>query len=241
MFAIHEIKEMKNASGIFRDRSEAGEILGQMLAPRYKEDKQLMILGIPMGGVPVALRVREVLGGTLDFVIVRKLQIPGNTEAGFGAMTREGDIFLNEALMSRLDLTQDQIEKQTAFVQEELESRNRMLRGELPFPELEGKTVIIIDDGLASGYTMKASVFMASKRKAGKIVVAVPTAPRESLQDFKSSVDEIYCPNLCDRYPFAVADAYEQWKDLSESHVFALLKTAGILNKPYDSDHSRNQ
>jgi putative phosphoribosyl transferase len=200
--AIHEKKEMRNEKHVFRDRLEAGDVLGRMLTPKYAQKKETIILAIPMGGIPVALRVREILGCSLDFILVRKLQIPGNPEAGFGALTHEGDIFLNEALLAGLGLTQDQIERQTALVQNELESRNRMLRGEQPFPELEGKTVLFIDDGLASGYTMKASVFMAVKRKAANIVVAVPTAPRKSIREFEKSADEIYCPNLCDQSSF---------------------------------------
>lgn len=196
-------------------------------------DKNALVFAIPMGGIPVALRVREALSCSFDSVIVRKFQIPGNPEAGFGALTREGDIFLNEALMAQLDLTPDQIERQTALVQNELENRNRILRGDRSFPDLNGRTVVLIDDGLASGYTMKASVFMAAKRKAGRIVIAVPTAPRENLQEFKDSVDEFFCPNLSENKHFAIADAYKNWEDTSPPQVFAMLKTAGILTKPF--------
>jgi putative phosphoribosyl transferase len=225
--AIHEKKEMRNKKQTFHDRFEAGDVLGRMMMSKYEHKKGVIILAIPMGGIPVALRVRGILNCPLDLMIVRKLRIPDNPEAGFGAMTQEGDLFLNEALLAQLDLTQDQIERQTSLVKNELESRNQMLRGERPFPELEGKTVVFIDDGLASGYTMKASVFMAAKRKAAGIVIAVPTALRENILEFEKSAAEIYCPNLCDRSPFAVADAYKNWEDLPASRAAALLQRAG--------------
>ena len=234
MFVLHDKKEMRNQKRMFYNRYKAGEMLGSMLESRYEGDADVLILAIPMGGIPVALRIREKIGCSLDFIIVRKIQIPGNPEAGFGAMTHEGDIFLNEALMANLDLKPDQIERLSTEVGKELEYRNRMLRGDRSFPELENKTVIIVDDGLASGYTMKASVYMVSKRKAARKVIAIPTASRKSILALKNSVDEIYCPNIREDFSYAVADAYENWRDVSDTQVFAMLKTAGILAKPYN-------
>jgi predicted phosphoribosyltransferase len=220
-------QSLRNRTRIFTDRFDAGDVLGRMLAPRYQGAADLLLLAIPMGGVPVALRVKARLECPMDLAIVRKIQIPGNTEAGFGAITAEGDIFLNEALMAQLELTEEQVARQWVRVREELAHRNRRLRGGRPLPDLEGKTIILVDDGLASGYTMKAAVFMARKRKAGKIVVAVPTAPQRTIDALSGGPDEIYCAGIREGMAFAVADAYVNWRDLSESEIIALLAGQG--------------
>ncbi len=225
---IQEKIELRDRTRVFKDRFDAGVVLGEMLAPAYGGAGDVMVLTIPMGGVPVAVKIAEILDCPLDLIIVRKIQIPGNTEAGFGAMTQEGDIFLNEALMAQLGLTQEQVERQSAKVRGELAERNRRLREERPFPDLSGKTVVIVDDGLASGFTMKASVYLVNKRKAAKTIVAVPTAPLRSIDSLGSGVDEVYCANVREVFSFAVADAYENWYDLSEKEVRFLLSEAGI-------------
>jgi len=225
---IQEKIEQRDRTRVFKDRFDAGVVLGELLAPAYGGAGDVMVLTIPMGGVPVAVKIAEILDCPLDLIIVRKIQIPGNTEAGFGAMTQEGDIFLNEALMAQLGLTQEQVERQSAKVRGELAERNRRLREERPFPDLSGKTVVIVDDGLASGFTMKASVYLVNKRKAAKTIVAVPTAPLRSIDSLGSGVDEIYCANVREVFSFAVADAYENWYDLSEKEVRFLLSEAGI-------------
>ena len=225
---IQEKIELRDRTRVFKDRLDAGVVLGEMLAPAYGGAGDVMVLTIPMGGVPVAVKIAEILDCPLDLTIVRKIQIPGNTEAGFGAMTQEGDVFLNEVLMTQLGLTEEQVERQSAKVRGELAERNRRLRGERPFPDLSGKTVVIVDDGLASGFTMKASVYMANKRKAAKTIVAVPTAPLRSIDSLGSGVDEVYCANVREVFSFAVADAYQNWYDLSEKEVRFLLSEAGI-------------
>lgn len=228
MAKIHESYELRNRHGVFRDREDAGEYLGTMLAPEYADRMDVILLTIPMGGVPVARQIRRALNCPMDLIIVRKIQIPGNTEAGFGAMSQEGDVFLNEPLMATLNLKPDQIEHQSAKVRGELAERNERLRGQRPFPELEGKTVILVDDGLASGFTMKASVYMARKRGAKTVVVAIPTAPRRSLQGLDGAVDAFYCPNIQDGMRFAVAEAYQNWFDLETDVVEAMLVAEGI-------------
>jgi putative phosphoribosyl transferase len=226
MFEIYEQKELRNRGQVFKDRSEAGRILGDMLAPRYGDDpSSLIVLAIPMGGVPPALKIHERLGGTIDLAIVRKIQIPGNTEAGFGAMTQEGDLFMNRDLMAHLRLSIEQVDLQSDKVRKELNERNQRLRENRPFPEVSGKTVILVDDGLASGYTMKAASHMVRKKNAARIVVAVGTAPQRSIGQLEGEADELFCPNVCDGYQFAVAEAYEQWHDLSEKDVLAMMQS----------------
>jgi predicted phosphoribosyltransferase len=220
---VYEIKTLRNRYHAFRDRFHAGEILGQMLAVEYERGEGLIVLAIPSGGIPVGLKVRERLGCPMDLMIVRKLQIPGNTEAGFGAMTLDGNLFLNERLLSDLKLTSSQIEEESQKVKSELGERNALFRkGKPPF-EVTGKTVILADDGLASGYTMTASVYEANKKGARETVVAIPTAPRTAIEKLESGVDAVYCPNIREGPQFSVAGAYEYWYDLSRQEVMDLL------------------
>lgn len=221
---LHFIERFKNRGRLFEDRSQAGEFLADMLAPAYKGVAGGIVLAIPSGGVPVGLVLSRRLELPLDLVIVRKIQIPGNTEAGFGAMTPEGDVFLNRELLARLGLSREQMHRQQEEVQKELTRRNELFRGSRPFPDLRGRTVILTDDGLASGYTMIAAATMIKNKQAARIVVAVPTSPLRSLRDISPLADEIYSPHIQDSGgSFAVAAAYRNWRDLSAREVVRLL------------------
>ncbi len=203
-------------------------MLGEMLAPDFSGDSDLILFCIPMGGVPVGMPIAQKLACAWDLLIVRKIQIPGNTEAGMGAMTQEGDVFMNEPLMASLELDSDEVRQQTEKVRAELKERNLRLRGGRPLPDVEGKVVLLADDGLASGFTIKAAIYMVKKRNAGKVVLAVPTAPLHTIQELIAGVDALYCPNIRDSRWFAVAEAYANWRDLSETEVLSLLEKQEI-------------
>jgi len=219
---IHEIEGFRNRNHVFKNRSAAGDFLARMLDPPYRE-KDVMVLAIPSGGVPVGIRIAEYLHAPFDLVIVRKLQIPGNPEAGFGAITQEGSLFLNEKLLLRLNLSESEIDGEAQRVKEELDRRNRLFRQGKPLPDLTGRRVILVDDGLASGFTMLASIYMVNKQQPQETVVAVPTAPRRTIDTMKEGVRHIYCPNVRETLSFAVASAYENWYDLDEKEVRTLL------------------
>jgi predicted phosphoribosyltransferase len=223
MTEIHQIENLQDRSGVFKDRLEAGETLARMLAPRVAKVPRALTLAIPAGGVPVGLSISRHLGSDFDLLIVRKIQMPGNTESGIGAVTHGGNVFLNEGLLARLDLSPDQIERQTAEVVDELERRNRLFRGGAPAADVEGRTVILVDDGLASGYTMLAAVFSVRKAGAGRVIIAVPTGPEHSVRLFESKVDAVYCANIRRGPYFAVADAYHDWYDLDSGQVVRML------------------
>jgi predicted phosphoribosyltransferase len=196
-----------------------------MLAPSCKGLPNLMVLGIPMGGIPLASEVAKKLACPMDVVIVRKIQVPGNTESGFGAMTEENDIFYNNVLISGLRLNEKQIQEQSDKVRGELAERREKLRQGRPFPDIQGKTVILVDDGLASGFTMKASIHLCKKRKAAKTLVTVPTAPLRTVQELYDVFSaDIFCANIREGMSFAVADAYKNWHDLSENEIMHLLE-----------------
>jgi putative phosphoribosyl transferase len=221
--SIYELKKFRDKRYVFADRWDAGLTLASMIRSTYGQIKDGIVLAIPSGGVPVGMKVSETLDLSFDLAIVRKLQIPGNPEAGFGAITLDGSVFINEPLLVELNLSQDQIEEEKKRVQDELTVRNNLFREGRPFPSLKGKSVIIVDDGIASGYTMLASVYMAKEQTTLKTIVAVPTAPMRSIEKVASKVDAVFCPNVRTAPYFAVAEAYRQWHDLSREEVIELL------------------
>ncbi len=220
---------LTNQVYVFRDRFDAGLVLAEMMRPSYERRPETLILAIPAGGVPVGLVLAKELVLPFDLIIVRKIHFPDNPEAGFGAITSEGDVLLNEELVAYTGLSEEVIARQIALEKRDLAERERLFRAGRPFPDLKGKTVILVDDGLASGYTMMAAVKTVSRRGAEKIVVAVPTASQRAIEKLSPLVDEIYCPNLRTGAFFAVADAYRHWYDLSREEVLRLLREAGYL------------
>ena len=225
---VIEEKSLRNKTHVFRDRLEAGDRLARRLE-KYKK-KECLILAIPSGGIPVGLKISQHLELPFDLVISRKIPIPGNPEAGFGAVSFEGSLFLNEPLVRELRLTQEEIRELSIPVLEEIQHRNAIFRGGRSFPDLRGRIVIVVDDGLASGYTMMASINFVKKRGPSRIVVAVPTAPESSIQLISAHVDELLCLNIRGGFFFAVADAYHEWHDLSEGEVMEFLKQLGTLD-----------
>lgn len=223
---IIEDPKLRNRSFVFEDRDEAGAYLAKAL--EQFRGKDAIVLAIPSGGVPVGLAVSSGLKLPFDLLIIRKIPIPGNPEAGFGAISLEGDMLLNESMVRMLGLSEEDIEEQAAPVREELEARNRIFRQSRPWPDLKGKIVILADDGLASGYTMMTAARLVRRREPAGIVVAVPTASLNTVEMLSDYVDMIVCPNIRSGYSFAVADAYRNWYDLSREEVVGLLQRSGI-------------
>jgi putative phosphoribosyl transferase len=218
---------LRNRTPVFADRSAAGKRLAEML--RDYREKLFRLFAIPAGGVPVAAEIAWSLAAPLDLVIVRKIQLPWTTEAGFGALDPEGTPLFNEPLMSRVLLTPQQIDAQVAKTLLNVKERESRLRGGRPYPDLAGATTIIVDDGLASGYTMRAAVRFLKGKGAGELIVAVPTALDRTAQALLPLVDLLVCPNLRGGLSFAVAEAYETWYDVDEKEVLSLVAS---LAKP---------
>lgn len=221
-----EDKDLRNRINVFKDRKEAGFLLSKKLI-KYK-DLDVLILAIPSGGVPVAAEVAKELKLPLDLIIVRKIQIPYNPEAGFGAMDPDGGVILNNELVDRLMLTPEEIDIQIKKTKDVITKREEFFRGGRVFPSVKGRIVIIIDDGLASGYTMLSAVRYLKKRNPEKIVVAVPTGLDRTINMIKLEVDEIVCLNVRTGFSFAVADAYKNWYDLLDDEVIDILKSANF-------------
>ena len=207
---------------VFRDRKEAGTILARKLL-KYKGTDGL-VLGIPSGGVPVAAELAKALSLPVELVILRKIQIPHNTEAGFGAVAPDYKVLINEDLLSMLNLSQKYVEHQIKLTIDTIKKRDDLFRKGLPFPSVKNKIVIIVDDGLASGYTMLSAVEFLRRHEPKKIVVAVPTGSKRTVDFILPNVDELICLNIRSGFTFAVADAYENWYDLTDNDVISILQ-----------------
>jgi putative phosphoribosyl transferase len=206
---------------VFADRSAAGRQLAANL-PDFGALRP-HLFAIPAGGVPVGAEIARSLGLPLGLIIVRKIQLPWTTEAGFGALDPDGQAIFNDALIERTGLTPRQIEDQMQKTLAGLRQREACLRGGRPYPDLAGQAAIVADDGLASGYTMRAAVRFLKAKGAGEIIVAVPTGSARTVQDLLPLVDILVCLNIRGGWSFAVADAYENWYDLEEAEVFEIL------------------
>src|SRR6266513_1002128 len=165
----------------FLDRYDAGQRLAERLS-RYVDQPDLLVLGLPRGGVPVAYEVARALNAPLDVFLVRKLGVPGHEEFAMGAIATGGVRVLNDQTVRALRISDQVIEAVAAKEQRELDRRARLYRGDRPPPDLRGKTIILVDDGLATGATMLAAVNALRQQQAGRIVVAVPIAPPETCE-----------------------------------------------------------
>ena len=224
---IHEDSSLRDRAPVFRDRWEAGARLGRYLAGFPGIDHPL-VCPIPAGGVPVGIAVSRALASPLLPLIVRKVQVPWNTEAGFGAVTWDGRVFLNEDLLGRLRLTPDQVETAIGKARANVRERTARFGSGTTTPDPGDRSCIIVDDGLASGYTMTAAASALASRGPRRILVAVPTGSSAAVERVAELVDDLVCLNIRSGYPFAVADAYEEWYDLSEEEAVRMLgETAG--------------
>jgi predicted phosphoribosyltransferase len=190
---------------------------------RGHKNTSAMVLAIPSGGVPVASEIAKYLNLQLDLILVRKVQIPWNTEAGFGAVNPDGEVIFNDALLMNLNLNEDEINAQAQKTRDTLEKRDRLFRKNRPFPSIKDKEVIIVDDGLASGYTMLSALMFIRRRKPQKVTIAVPTGSQRTVDRILKDVDQIVCLNIRTGFYFAVAEAYKNWYDLTDEDVQDIL------------------
>ncbi len=224
---VIELPELRNRGHVFRDRAHAGEVLAGMLAEYRGSDA--LVLGIVAGGVPVAASLARALGLALDVAVVSKVTLPWNTEMGYGAVAYDGTLRLNEDVVTRMGLGPAEVEKGIARTHEKVHDRLQRFRAGHPL-EPTGRVAIVVDDGLASGFTLLTAVAAVRHGKPSRLLVAVPTGHGESVQRVAGQVDALYCANVRTSLAFAVADAYEQWSDVSEDEALTLLRTAQSLH-----------
>jgi putative phosphoribosyl transferase len=208
----------------FRDRQDAGEVLATKLGA-YANRDDVIVLALPRGGVPVAFEVARALGAPLDVFTVRKLGVPGHEEWGFGAIATGGVRVLDHDLVGRLGLPADLIDQITARERQELERREHVYRGDRPVPLLTGKTVIVVDDGLATGSTMRAAVQALRALGPAHIVVAVPTGARETCEALRPLVDVLVCAAMPEPF-YAAGLQYDDYRPTTDQEVCRLLAAA---------------
>lgn len=212
--SIIDAPELREKVGVFRDRAHAGALLSQMLSAYGGSDA--LVVAIPAGGVPVGSVLGRRLDLPLDVAVVSKITPPWDTEIGYGAVGFDATVQLNEHLVARLGLSDAQIQEGIEKTLAKVQRRIRTLRGDRPFPALSGRSIIVVDDGLASGLTMQVAVRSLAREGAKRILVAVPTGHQHAVQTLAGEVDAVYCANVRSGHRFAVADAYHHWSDIKE-------------------------
>lgn len=205
----------------FRDRADAGRRLAGMLRDFAHRD-DLLVLGLPRGGVPVAHEVARALGAPLDVFVVRKLGLPGHDELAMGAIASGGVRLVNDDVVSAFGVTEDEIARVAAREERELERRERLYRGDGPPPVVTGRTVLLVDDGLATGASMRAAVEAIRAQHPKAIVVAVPVAPAESCDALRDAADDVVCAFTPDPFD-AVGLWYEDFRQTTDEEVHDLL------------------
>ena len=191
----------------------------------YANDPSVLVLGLPRGGVPVAYEVARALGAPLDVFVVRKLGVPGHRELAMGAIASGGVRVLNEEVLRVLNISNAMIDLVAAQEQQELERQQRAYRGDAPFPELSGRKIIVVDDGLATGSTMRAAVRALRQSNPARIIVAAPVAAAETYGSLGREADEMVCCEVPETF-YAVSMWYEEFGQTSDQEVRELLEAA---------------
>ncbi|MFX1570769.1 MAG: phosphoribosyltransferase [Promethearchaeota archaeon] len=224
----------------YESRFKAGELLAEFIETKIKENikqqihaSQFFCFAIPNGGVPVTEGFCSKYKLNYDLLIVRKIKIPFNTEAGFGAVTTDGTVLINNSLLNRLNLSENEVKNSINITKNEIYERIKFYNKESNLTHfynhyIKKKNIFLLDDGLASGFTILAAIKMIKKYNPSNIFIAVPTAPLRTIKKIELEVDEVFCPNIRQVLWFAVADAYKNWYDVPESEVLKI-----ISNSPY--------
>jgi putative phosphoribosyl transferase len=213
----------------FFSRFEAGRLLAAKLS-QYRNHPEVLILALPRGGVPVAYEIAKELNIPIDIFLVRKLGVPGNRELAMGAIASGGLRILNEDLVRAFEVSEAEIQSATDSERIELEKRERLYRGTRPPLNLLNRTVILVDDGLATGATMLVAVQTVRQQYPARIVVAVPVAATETCEKIKAEVDEIICETTVDTL-YAIGAWYENFTQLSDEEVSELLNRASLIKE----------
>lgn len=213
----------------FRNRREAGRLLGERLAD-HAGLPRLIVLALPRGGVPVGFEVAKALEAPLDVFVVRKIGVPGYEELAMGAVASGGTRVVNEEVVAALGLTEDQFAAAAAAETAEVERRDRLYRGDRSPIDAHGRNVILVDDGLATGSTMRAAALAVREQEPESLAVAVPVAAKETCNEFRADVDEIVCAFTPEPF-LAVGVWYDDFRPTSDDEVRELLARAQQLDR----------
>jgi putative phosphoribosyl transferase len=201
---------------LFRDRIDAGRTLAESL--RQYRGQNVLVLGIPRGGVPLAAEVAEAIEGELDVIVARKLGAPGSRELAIGAVTSNGGRYLNESLIEEIGVSDQYLERITAAEMDEAHRRETRFREDRPAPKIEDRTVIVVDDGLATGATMRASVRSVRLSAPAQLIVAVPVGSREACEGLEEEADEVVCLHRPETF-WAIGGFYENFEPTEDDEV----------------------
>jgi putative phosphoribosyl transferase len=206
---------------LFADRVEAGKRLAQALKGLVEEDA--IVLAIPRGGVVVGYEVARALDLPLDVIIPRKIGAPGNPELAIGAMTEDGTMLLDERLVEQLRVSTAYIQKESEAQKKEIQRRLNLYRGDVPYPSLENRGVIIVDDGIATGSTMKAALASVRNRRAKSVIIAIPVGPPTTIRELEEKADHVVCLYTPEAF-YAIGQFYEDFAQTRDEEVTELLK-----------------
>jgi putative phosphoribosyl transferase len=215
--SLHEIPEFHDKTQVYEDRQHAGQVLAGLL--RGYQGSDALVLAIPTRGIPIAAALARSLGLPLDVAVVSKITFPWNPEAGYGAVAFDGTVNLHQGLIDDMGLIEPEISKGTRLTRDTVEDLAKLLRGERPFPDLNGRTVLLADEGVASSMTMETAIQALKQSGASSIIVAVTTGYETSLQRVARQVEEVYCPNVRGGWGYEVAQAYLQWAEVTDSEA----------------------
>jgi putative phosphoribosyl transferase len=206
---------------LFADRVDAGKRLAQAL--RAHVGKDAVVLAIPRGGVVVGYEVAKGLALSLDVIIPRKIGAPNNPELAIGAMTEDGTTLLNGRLVDYLNVSQEYIKEESEAQKAEIHRRLRLYRGDIPYPSLKGREVILIDDGIATGSTMKAALASVRKRGAKSVIIAIPVGPPSTIRELEKEADRVVCLYTPEAF-YAIGQFYGDFTQTQDEEVTRLLK-----------------
>lgn len=211
---------------MFKDRIEAGRLLADKIEEEYPVPVDPIVLGIPRGGIAAGYGISRRLNCPLEPLTLRKLPVPWHDQVGFGAVTIDKKVFLNNDIVSEMRISQKDINKVINEVYLEVQRRDKIYRGSRPFPQLKERTVIIADDGLATGYTMLAAVEFVRDKGPEKIIVAVPVASLEAYNMIKKQAENMACLHISTEFSFAVASFYSRFDDMEDKEVVEIITNA---------------
>ena len=206
---------------MFANKVDAGKQLANTLK-NFSDKDELIVLAIPRGGVVVGYEVARVLKVPLDIIIPRKIGAPNQPELAIGAVGQDGSVVLNKKVVAQLGVSRTYIEEERRRQELEIKRRLDKYRGRIPFPKLEGKKVIIVDDGVATGATLRAALAFVRKQKVKELIIALPIGPLSSIQEFKKEVDQVICLLTPESF-FAIGDFYKDFSQTSDEDVITLL------------------
>jgi putative phosphoribosyl transferase len=209
---------------VFRDRQEAGRKLAEQLHA-YANRKDVIVLGIPRGGVPVAYEVAKALDARLDIFVSRKLGVPWQEELAFGAVATGGTRVLDHEIIEAIGISDEEIEQISATTRKELQRREHLYRGARPALKVHGLTVILVDDGIATGSSVRAAINALRQMRPAQIVVAVPVAPQSTCKRLRSEVDQLVCVHMPEDF-YAIGQFYEDFSQVADEEVTQLLHLA---------------